>query len=418
MTSGEVPAKPDGGEFRASWPVLLAATLGSAAGLTSLPFYTLGTFIGPLQAEFAWGRGDIASSYLYTTLVLAIMAPLLGLLADRVGVRIVTLVSIPLFAGSLFLLSRFSGSLMTFHLIFALAALVGGGATPVNYTRAVNACFRQSRGLALGISLAGIGVAAVVLPMLLAEVNARHGWRAGYLLLAVLALVPWPFVLLALPRGERRDAALAAGSSVEALRSGLFWVMALAFCAVAVAVSALIVHMTPLLRDAGLDAMAAARTTSVIGIGVLVGRILAGYVVDRFFAPYVAAVMFAAAAGGCALLALGGVAMAPVAALMIGLSLGAEVDLMAYLTARYFGMNRYAFLYGIIYALFSLGGAIGPALAGVSFDATGGYAAVLWGVILLLLAAAVALGRLPRFGQVPLTSEAIGGIVPAHGTAD
>jgi predicted MFS family arabinose efflux permease len=393
-------------EFRRGWPVLLAATLGSAVGLSTLPFYSLGSFIAPLQAEFGWGRGDIASSFLYTTVVLAIIAPLLGLLVDRIGVRPVALVSIPLFAGTLVLLSRFSGSLGSFHALFALAALVGGGATPINYTRAVNASFDHARGIALGISLAGIGVAAIALPVMLVQVNAAHGWRTGFLVLAGLALVPWPFVLLGLrsppPVQRQKTARVGAG---DALTTGVFWTMAIGFAAVAIAVSALIVHMMPLLRDAGLDAMSAARTASLIGIGVLVGRIGIGWLIDRIFAPHVAGVMFAVTAVGCLLLVEGGPALAPVAALAIGLSLGAEVDLMAYLTARYFGMARYAFVYGIIYSLFALGGAVGPTLAGIVFDRTGTYDTVIWGAVSLLLGAATAIGRLPRFDKFRTPGE-------------
>lgn len=383
-------------EFRQGWPVLLAALLGSAMGVSVLPFYTLGTFIGPLQAEFGWGRGAIATSYLYTTLALAVAAPLLGMLADRVGVRRVSLAATPLFALGLLLLGAFQGSLFHFQLAFGLMGLLGAGATPVNYTRAVNAAFQRARGTALGLSLAGIGVAAMVLPVMLSSINGAYGWRAGYLTLAVLALLPWPFVLLAFPR-HRAAAGARSGAAATALGRGIYWAMAVAFSAVAVAVSALIVHMVPLLRDAGMDAMGAARIASLIGVGVLVGRLAAGYLVDRFFAPQVAALFFAGAAAGCLLLAVGGVGLAPVAALAIGLSLGAEVDFMSFLTARYFGLARYATNYGILYALFVLGGAVGPFLAGMSFDRSGNYAAVIWGVTALLLAAAAVMARLPRF---------------------
>src|SRR3954468_1790046 len=112
-------------EFRQGWLLLLlAATLGSAAGLSSLPFYSLGTFIAPLQAEFGWGRGDVASSFLYTTVVLALISPGLGTLIDRVGVRPLALVSIPLLAAVLFAISRFEGSLLAFHGLYALAAVI------------------------------------------------------------------------------------------------------------------------------------------------------------------------------------------------------------------------------------------------------------------------------------------------------
>src|SRR3954467_15337530 len=127
---------------------------------------------------------------------------------------------------------------------------------------------------------------------------------------------------------------------------------------------------------------------------LLGGRVLTGYIIDRFFAPYVAAVMFIGTALGCLLLLIGGPGTALVAAALVGLSLGAEFDLIAYLTARYFGMARYGFVYALIYAMFVVGAAVGPTLAGIAFDATGNYDLTLWSVITLLVAASIAIARL------------------------
>src|SRR5690606_38726667 len=125
------------------------------------------------------------SSFLYTTLVLAVIAPFLGNLIDRVGTRLVALVSIPLLSGVLYAMSRFDGSIGQFHMLYALAALAGAATTPINYTRAVNGAFDKVRGLALGISQAGIAVAAITLPLLLASLNQSYSWRTGYLVLAL-----------------------------------------------------------------------------------------------------------------------------------------------------------------------------------------------------------------------------------------
>ncbi|MGV7241133.1 MFS transporter [Caballeronia sp. M23-90] len=172
-------SKAEAREFRHGWPALLAATIGCFAGLTTIPFYSLGSFITPLQTAFGWGRGEISSSFLYLTLVLALTSPLLGYLIDRLGVRTISLISIPLLSLVLFSISRFQGSIGLFHSLYALAALIGGGATPIAYSRTINANFNAARGLALGISLAGMGLAAVLLPSLLSVVIRDHGWRAG-----------------------------------------------------------------------------------------------------------------------------------------------------------------------------------------------------------------------------------------------
>jgi hypothetical protein len=215
---------------------------------------------------------------------------------------------------------------------------------------------------------------AMVLPPLLATVIAGHGWRAGYTMLAGFALLPWPFVLWSLGGKAARGSAAVEPWGVDrgvALRSRVFWTIALGFCAIAVAVSALTVHMVPLLHDAGMDPMQAAGVASLTGVGVLLGRLGIGWLMDRFFAPRLAAAIFSLTAIGCLLLVYGGLGLAPVAAFLIGFSLGAEVDLISYLTARYFGIRRYGFLYATIYAWFVVGAAIGPYAAGRIYDATG-----------------------------------------------
>jgi MFS family permease len=104
-----------GSELSTGWPVLLAATLGCGAGLSSLPFYSLGTFIAPLQQEFGWARGEISAAFLYLTLTLALTAPALGWLLDRIGPRKIAMVAIPCFATVLFAISRFDGPITAFY---------------------------------------------------------------------------------------------------------------------------------------------------------------------------------------------------------------------------------------------------------------------------------------------------------------
>lgn len=387
-------------EFRRHGVLLLAATLGSAAGLSSVPYYSLGSFIQPLQDEYGWSRGDVASAFLYTTIVLAAISPFLGNMIDRIGTRLVALVSIPLLSAVLYTISRFDGTLNQFYMLYALAAFAGAGTTPINYTRAVNGAFDKARGFALGISQSGIAIAAITLPLLLASIHKDYSWRTGYFVLSLLVLIPWPFVFFGLEKRKAQPVqktAVAAGQRGELFRSRVFWTVGLSFALIAVAVSALVVHMVPLLRDAGMSPMGAASTASLVGIGVLFGRLITGYLIDIFFAPYVAAFLFIGTAGGCLLLIYGGIGLVPVAAAMIGLALGAEADLIAYLTARYFGMARYAYVYGFIYAMFLVGTASGPALAGRAYDAAGNYTMTIWGVITLLIVGALAILTLPKF---------------------
>lgn len=388
-------------EMRANWLPLLTATVGSGTGAAALLLYSLGVFVAPLQAEFGWTRGQITSAILYCSFGLMLAAPVLGWLVDRVGERLVALGSIPLFAGAVWALGRNDGALALFYGCFFLASSLGSGTTPILYTRAVAARFDHARGLALGITLAGPGAAAMLLPSFVGSTIEAGGWRHAYTVLAVVALCAWPLAWLGLAgnRGVRRDSAGDAEgvAPARALRSRVYWTVALCFMAASAAAGAVVVHLVPMLRDAGVAATKAASIASLVGVGVLLGRLVIGWLIDHLFAPHVAAAVFAVAGAGCGLLFQGDPGTAPLAAFLIGFALGAEIDLVAYLVSRYFGLRHYGFLYSVIYAGVWLGIAGGPAIAGRLFDAYGNYQLALQLIAGLFLFACAASLTLPRF---------------------
>jgi len=385
------------------WLLLVTATLGCGLGASSLVYYSFGIFVEPLQQHFGWSRGDVTSTLFYGSFGLVAAAPLLGWLIDRYGARAIALCAIPCFAAVLWGISRFDGNLAWFYALFFLTTVLGSGTTPILYTRAVAGHFDAARGLALGITLAGPGTAAILLPPFMLNTITTHGWRAGFETLALLAILPWLLVWAWLDRARRSQSSTTARTALtgmnrrDALRTRAFWTIVLGFGAVSVGCSSLVVHLVPMLRDSGLPPAAAARVASIIGVGVILGRVGIGWLLDRLFAPHIAATIFAITAGGCLLLALGGTAQAPLAAFLIGFALGAEVDLLAYLTSRYFGLRYYGFLYAIVYACFWIGIALGPALTGQLYDAFGNYQLALRMIVVMLVVGAVAAASLPRF---------------------
>jgi len=219
-----------------------------------------------------------------------------------------------------------------------------------------------------------------------------------------LAVTAWPLVYFGFRGADESAPELTPGTVQgvdrgDAIKSREFWTICLAFLAVGMAISGLVVHMVPLLRDSGLSLPQAARIASLIGVGVIIGRILIGWVIDRVFAPIIAALVFLVTASGCILLNIGGAPTAPVAAFLVGFAFGAEIDLIAYLTARYFGMRNYGFLYGIAYSMFSIGAAVGPAAVGHLFDVNGNYRSALFSMAVCLAFGAIAMLTLPRFGR-------------------
>jgi len=400
-------------EFANGWRALLASSLGNASGLSGLPFYTFGVFVVPLSDAFGWSRGQVSSAASFLILGTAITAPIVGSIIDRIGARRVALWS--LFALSLGYagLTRLASNIALFYSAWMLMSLAGGGTTPVVWTRAVNLWFDRSRGLALGLTLAGSGLAGVFGPVFCSTLIERYGWAGGYLgLSAFILLISIPVVFLlykerstpVAPAGAQSAAAheLPGLSFRQALRTAAYWKIAGGFLLVSGAIAGLVINLVPLMLDRGMSAMDAASIAGAMGVAVLVGRVVVGFLLDKFSAPLVGASLLCATAVGCLLMTL---SAAPtwvlvLSILSLGLATAAEVDLVAFLVSRYFGMKAYGRIYGSQLTAFYLGAAFGPALMGFAYDHYSGYTQILHAVtVIFVFGAAVVgtLGPLPDF---------------------
>ncbi len=167
-------------EFGRGWRVVAGSLLGISIGVSSLFFYSLGIFIKPIAAEFSWGRGAASLGALVGTASAALVAIPVGRLVDRVGSVPVAMGSLALLALALAALGTWTSNLASFLILIALLSLLTAGSTPLAYTRLVVAAFERARGLALGITLAGTGLGALLVPVCLTPFVARYGWRMGY----------------------------------------------------------------------------------------------------------------------------------------------------------------------------------------------------------------------------------------------
>jgi len=138
-----------------------------------------------------------------------------------------------------------------------------------------------------------------------------------------------------------------------------------------------------------------------LGIGLIFGRVFSGFLMDRFFAPYVAALFTLMFVVGAAILAsTSGSLLAFVAAGFIGLSLGSEISETAYLVSRYFGPKAYGVIYGIMFAAFQLGASVGPPALGRYYVVAGDYINALWVLAALAFIAAVLVGVLREYPEL------------------
>ena len=404
------------GEFKQGWRVVLAAMLGIGLGLSPVPFYTIGMLAPELAKAFQWPFAAIMGGLPIMTFAVLIASPAVGLLADRYGVRRVALASVILFSLSFMSFALSTGSLTQFYITWGVMAVAGAGTLPVTWTRAVNNRFEVRKGLALGLALLGTGVFGFLVKPLTAWLIAEHGWRAAYVVVGALPLVlalPVAWVLFHdvgernASAADRRSADLARAAAtpgmslMQALRDWRFWLLAVAFVLISFGVGGPIPNMENILKTAGFARADIVSLAATIGLSVIAGRILGGWLIDRYWAPGVAFVMLAAPALACWLMASGGMdsSTARFSIFLIGFAAGVEYDLMAFLTARYFGMKNYSAIYGSLYGFFALGAGIGPVMFGKSFDKTGSYASVLLISAVMLVAGAALLLLLGRYRQ-------------------
>jgi MFS family permease len=356
------------------WLAVLASALALVAGQGPISVFAAGVFMKPVGEELGFGRGEISTAISVCNIMIAAAAPVFGRLIDRRGVRPPLLASIMLFAlftGAMSLLQPSFGLLL---LLFGLAGFAGIGQNPTAYSKVLAGLFDRERGLAMGIALGGVGIGTALMPVVSGVLIASFGWRAGYvglgLLIVILAFIPVA-LLLPEPAQESRagEEALPGMTLSEALRGRKYWALAVAFFLAATAINGTLVHVVPLLTDRGIPAAIAVSTMSGAGLALIAGRILAGYVMDRVFAPYVAVFFFAGPILGLAVLGWNVPYVNPiVATILLGLGVGAEVDLMSFLITRYFGIRAFGALHGVMFASFVLGNAAGAAMLGWSFQ--------------------------------------------------
>ena len=147
--------------------------------------------------------------------------------------------------------------------------------------------------------------------------------------------------------------------------------------------------------------------TASMGLALIAGRTFAGYLMDRFFAPYVAVAFLLGPLTGTLVLAQGGVGNgALLCGVLIGLAAGAEVDVLAYLVSRYFGSRAYATNYSWLYAGWAAGSGMGPALAARAYDTLGTCQPALYGYGGIFVAVCLLMSRLGPYPLWPGTPHA------------
>jgi len=402
---------PDERSIRyAGWRVALASSTCVLVGFASLFIYTFAIFLKPLAAEFGWSRESVSAAFGIAALAVAACSPPLGWLLDRYPARRIILPCLTVFGCAFASLALMTRHLWHLYAIFLILGVVGNGTAHLAYSRALTTWFQRRRGVAFSILLGGGAVGAIVLPPIAEALIHSVGWRASF------AILGGGVLAVGLPCGSRvrershaaRSVAVPAGgvSVKEGVRSRVFWIIVAELFLISIGQNGAITHLSALLTDRGISARDAAFAVSAMGGAILAGRLLTGWLLDRYFAPRVAVCLFALSALGTFLLAgAHSLSLGIGAASLIGFGMGGEGDITPYLLSRYFGLRAFSTLYGFTWTAYAIAGAVGPIIMGRAFDATGSYRALLVQLAVATLAAASLLLLLPRYNTTFVTTE-------------
>lgn len=377
MTENMAPLTHEESEWTVGWRIVLGCALGAGAGIVLL-FFTFNMFVLPLSQELGVSRGEIGSiQALIVTGALGAVA--IGRAVDRFGFKPVYLVCASIVIAGQVLSVLFSSTLAHMAVTIGLLGFFGVGTTALVLTRPVNAHFSRYRGRALGLMATGVSVFAIGAPLLLEPIIANHGWRGGFLALsAFMAVVGVPAVLLVIPgtiAGQRGGGRSTGPADWSFLRTRDFRLMVASIIAMGMATAGFVGQLSPIVQEEGFDAATGALAVSVFAGGQFIGRLGGGWLLDHFRPQTVALVFTIIPGSGFLLLLLTDQVFwaAIIAAGMIGLQQGVELDLFAYFIARRFPIAQYGTIYGTLHGFSWIGNAAGIVGVGLLHDRLGDY---------------------------------------------
>ncbi len=414
-------ASPTITETRQSWVVLAAVSVAWSFSLLGLISSLLPPITTLVEKDTGWSRTAITGALAVTVLTAALASPWFGTMIDRYGARRIIIASqLGMALGLLVIGLVGDHSLAVYYAGFAAAAFATTGLTPTSYMKILSQWFDKRRGMAMAIAALGGAVLSIVLPVASAQVATQFGWQMNFLALAAGSL------LIALPLQvmfvkERPDLQTVARAPTE--QHGFFqtlsqvwraqpvlkWLI-LIFFLMGLGQITLIFALAPMLTDRGMTPVEAASVQSMLGISMIFGKVIGGWLYDHFRSawPMMIGLIGAAIGGlGLAMDVTGPAAFA--FALLLGLGAGAESEAPPYMVSRYFPLADFGKIAASITTIAVLALAIGPMIGSVLRDLTGDYFATCLTAAGIMLGTALLVLRLPPFpdNSAPKAGSAI-----------
>jgi MFS family permease len=334
--------------------------------------YSFGAFFAPMAAEFGTGSGATSLVFSITACCWFLLGSVSGRAVDRVGPRPVLLIGAVALAAGLLATST-AQHLWVGYLGYGLGVGVAVACGYVPMVAVVSGWFERRRALAVGVAVAGIGVGTLAGAPLAASLIAEYGWRRAHLLLALggsVLLVVAAFAARRPPRpvGEEPWALR------DVVRTREFRAMYVATLLASIALFVPFVYLPTAALANGVSPVAAAALIGVIGVASVVGRLAIGALADRVGRVRTFQASFAVLAASFLIWLVGGSwPWLSAFAVVLGTGYGGWIALQPTVLAQLFGTRGLGGLVGLVYTAAGVGALVGPPLAGVLVDATGGY---------------------------------------------
>jgi len=403
------------------WLIVVVSALGLFFG-APLVVFSFSVFFKPLVEGFHASRAAVSFAFSVSNFIGALWLPFTGMLIDRFGAKRVIFVSTAVFGLVLCFALRIGSGIWQLYLFYSILGIaMAGGPSPVPFNAMVSHWFDRRRGLALGVSMSGIGLGSIIVPVLAQRLIAVYNWRTAFAIFgAAVLLLPTPAVAAFLkddpaqlglqPDGDTSPASTRSPQTATGLtwheiwREPTFWLLLCIFSLTGASVHGVALHLSAILTDRSVTPERSALAVSLIGVAVMLARLTSGYLMDFVFAPRVAILFYSATALGIAMLATGiSGSLTLLAAFLAGLGMGCEVETMGYMVSRYFGLRAFGRAYGIAFGAFMTAGSAGVLLMGVAYDHFHSYTLMLAALATFIVVAILLLTRLGpyRFGIEP-----------------
>jgi len=351
--------------------------------------YSFGVFFQPLLDEFGWTRAMTSGAFSLFMALLGCLYIVAGKLTDKYGPRLVVTVC-SLFLGAGYLLMSQITAIWQLYLYYGVMVGIGisGGWVPM--LSIVARWFVKKRGMVTGIVASGIGVGTVVMPPVARWLISAYGWRLSYIVMGSVALVVTMVVAQFLKRDPSEMGLVPYGadetsnnglntadegfSFQEAIRSRQFWAFCLALLGFGYCIQTIMVHIVLYATGFGIPAVIAATILACIGGASVAGRPVMGSTGDRIGHKLAMVLCFIAVIGAFFwLLIARELWMFYLFAAFFGFAYGGIAALQSPLVAELFGLKSHGMIFGAVTFSITIGGAIGPVVAGHIFDVTDSY---------------------------------------------